>query len=507
MINAQDKLLITQKGLTVELVEKQLKRFNKGFEFLKLSQAASLDHGIVGLSAQNINHLTAVWDDYLKQQHSVVKFVPASGAASRMFKSLFEFLASDSNELPATEALFFDKIKNFAFYPELNALCLDKVGHSIEELMERKEYKVVVDYLLNEKGLNYGSLPKGLLSFHQYKEEIRSPFEEHLVEGALYARQNNGVVDIHYTVSENHEALFKDLLNRVLPIYEKRYGVKYQIEFSFQKASTDTLAVDMDNRPFRVDGQLLFRPGGHGALIENLNNLKQEIIFIKNIDNVLPDRTKEDTVLYKKALAGLLVEVQAQVFYYLNILESGEYNHDQVIEILQFVQKSLFCKNPETKLLEDSVLAIYLINKLKRPIRVCGVVKNTGEPGGGPFLAFNPDGTISPQILESSQIDMNNKEYKEMFLSGTHFNPVDLICAVYDHNGDKYDLLDFVDSETGFISNKSQNGKELKALELPGLWNGAMSDWNTIFVEVPSSTFNPVKTVNDLLRDQHQANS
>ena len=276
--------------------------------------------------------------------------------------------------------------------------------------------------------------------------------------------------------------------------FAKRYGVDYNITFSEQKPSTDTIAADMDNQPFRDNGKLLFRPGGHGALIENLNDLDADVIFIKNIDNVVP-------VTYKKLIAGVLVTLQKQAFEYLELLDSGKYTHEQMMEMLQFLQKKLFCKNPETKDLEDSVLAIYLKNKLNRPMRM---VKNVGEPGGGPFLAYNSDGTISLQILESSQIDMNDPQKKEMFEKGTHFNPVDLVCAVRDYKGHKFDLVKYVDKATGFISYKSKNGKELKALELPGLWNGAMSDWNTVFVEVPLSTFNPVKTVNDLLREQHQ---
>ena len=242
----------------------------------------------------------------------------------------------------------------------------------------------------------------------------------------------------------------------------------------------------------------------HGALIENLNDLDADLIFIKNIDNVVPDRLKGDTVLYKKLIAGVLVSLQQQAFSYLELLDSGKYTHDQVIEMLQFLQKKLLCKNLETKDLEDSELVIYLKNKLNRPMRVCGMVKNIGEPGGGPFLAYNSDGTISLQILESSQIDMNNPQMRAMFEKGTHFNPVDLVCAVRDYKGHKFDLTKYVDKATGFISYKSKSGKELKALELPGLWNGAMSDWNTIFVEVPLSTFNPVKTINDLLREEHQ---
>ena len=280
--------------------------------------------------------------------------------------------------------------------------------------------------------------------------------------------------------------------------------MEYDITLSEQKPSTDTIAADMENKPFRDKGKIMFRPGGHGALIENLNDLDADIVFIKNIDNVVPDRLKEDTVTYKKLIAGVLVSLQKQAFEYLNLLDSGTYSHEQIEEIIRFVQQQLFCRKPDIKDLEDGDLVLYLKKKLNRPMRVCGMVKNVGEPGGGPFLAYNQDGTISLQILESSQIDMNDPEKKEMFEKGTHFNPVDLVCAVRDYKGNKFNLVNYVDKATGFISYKSKNGKELKALELPGLWNGAMSDWNTVFVEVPLSTFNPVKTVNDLLREQHQ---
>ena len=306
-------------------------------------------------------------------------------------------------------------------------------------------------------------------------------------------------------MSPEHRPLFEALVAKVAPKYEEKFGVKYSISFSEQKASTDTVAANPDNTPFRgKDGKILFRPGGHGALIENLNDLDADVIFIKNIDNVVPDRLKAETVEYKKLIAGVLVSKQKKAFEYLELLDSGKYTHAQLEDIIRFLRDELSCRNPELKDLEDAELAIYLKKKLNRPMRVCGMVKNVGEPGGGPFLAYNQDGTISLQILESSQIDTNNAEYLKMFQNGTHFNPVDLVCAVKDYKGQKFDLTKYVDHQTGFISSKSKDGKELKALELPGLWNGAMSDWNTIFVEVSLGTFNPVKTVNDLLREQHQ---
>lgn len=506
MITPQDKELLDKKGISEEQIAAQLACFAKGFPYLKLYSAASVDNGILAPDPEEQKKYLDAWEAYTQTDKIVVKFVPASGAASRMFKNLFEFLGADY-DTPQTgfEKTFFDNIQRFAFYDDLNAACGKATGKDIATLINEGNYKAVVASLLESAGLNYGALPKGLLKFHRYEDGNRTPLEEHLVEGALYAANRNGKVNVHFTVSPEHRALFQALVNEKAAVYAKKYGVDYNISFSEQKPSTDTVAADMDNKPFRdADGKLLFRPGGHGALIENLNDLDADIIFIKNIDNVVPDKMKGDTVLYKKLIAGILISLQQKAFAYLRLLDSGKYTHEQVLEILQFVQKQLFCKNPEVKNLEDSELAIYLKNKLNRPMRVCGMVKNVGEPGGGPFLAYNADGTISLQILESSQIDMNDAEKKAMFEKGTHFNPVDLVCAVRDYKGHKFDLVKYVDKATGFISHKSKNGKELKALELPGLWNGAMSDWNTVFVEVPLSTFNPVKTVNDLLREQHQ---
>lgn len=505
MMTIEDKALLEKKGITEAQVSEQLACFQKGFPYLRLDKAASVEKGILVLDEEERKDFLAEWDAYKDLNKTIVKFVPASGAASRMFKNLFEFLSADYS-IPTTdfERTFFDGIVKFAFYDDLNEACLRVAGKDIPALMKAGEYKLIVATLLNASGLNYGSLPKGLLKFHKYQTEVRTPLEEHLVEGALYAACDGGKVNVHFTVSPEHRKLFSELAEKRAKAFSSRYGMDYQISFSEQKASTDTIAVDMDNHPFRDNGELVFRPGGHGALIENLNDLDADIVFIKNIDNVVPDRLKSDTVTYKKLIAGVLVTLQKQVFEYLELLDTGKYTHEQVMEMLQFLQKKLFCKNPEVKNLEDSELAIYLKKKLNRPMRVCGMVKNVGEPGGGPFLAYNADGTISLQILESSQIDMNDPEKKDMFAKGTHFNPVDLVCAIRDYKGRKFDLLKYVDKATGFISRKSKNGKELKALELPGLWNGAMSDWNTVFVEVPLSTFNPVKTVNDLLREQHQ---
>ncbi len=505
MFTEQDLKQLAQRGTSVEKVEKQLKQIAEGFPYLKLKDAAAIENGIMRLPIDERARYCNLWDDYKAEGHKVVKFVPASGAASRMFKDLFAFLDAPYSE-PANdfERHFFSEITKFAFIEELTKTCEKNNGESLELLLEKKEYKAVAANLLNADGMNYGQLPKGLLLFHRYADGSRTPMEEHLVEAALYA-SSNGEANIHFTVSHDHLELFKECVARRVGKFVEKYNIKFNISFSEQKPSTDTIATNPDNTPFRnEDSSLLFRPGGHGALIENLGDIDADVVFIKNIDNVVPDRLKADTVEYKQLIAGILVSLQKRVFEYLEVLDSGEYNHAKLEEIIHFVQRELYCRNDDLKNLEDAELVIYLRNKLNRPMRVCGVVRNVGEPGGGPFIAYNQDGTTSLQILESSQIDTSNEEYMRMFTNGTHFNPVDLVCALKNYKGEAFDLSKYVDVKTGFISNKSKNGKELKALELPGLWNGAMSDWNTVFVEVPLSTFNPVKTINDLLRDEHQ---
>ena len=505
MLSQQDLNQLAAKGISEEKLNSQLEEFKTGFPFLKLEAAASVGKGIIAPTEADVKQYEEAWEQYKAQGHSIVKFVPASGAASRMFKDMFAFADADY-DVPTTdfEKKYFDNIEKFAFYDALDDACRKNLGAGVKELIANGRYKDVARNMLNADGLNYGQLPKGMLLFHKYSEGPRTPMQEHLVEGALYAA-SDGKAAVHFTVSHDHLPMFKQRVAEKLDFYASKYGISYDITFSEQKPSTDTVAANPDNTPFRnSDGSLLFRPGGHGALIENLNEISADVIFIKNIDNVVPDRLKADTVSYKQVIAGILVTLQKKAFDYLETLESGTYNHEKLEEIIRFVQHDLCCRKADIKELEDADLVIYLKKKLNRPMRVCGVVKNVGEPGGGPFLTYNQDGTVSLQILESSQIDKNNAEYMEMFTKGTHFNPVDLVCAVKDYKGNAFNLPDFVDRTTGFISSKSKNGKELKALELPGLWNGAMSDWNTVFVEVPLSTFNPVKTVNDLLRDQHQ---
>ena len=505
MLSELDLKQIAQKGITPEQIENQLQEFKTGFPFLRLEGPAAIGNGIVAPTEAECQDYVKTWNDYKAEGKKIVKFVPASGAASRMFKNMFAFLDADY-DVPTTdfEKEYFDNIEKFAFYGTLDEVCKKNEGKGIKELIAEGNYKAVVKNMLDKIGLNYGQLPKGLLLFHNYPEGPRTPMEEHLVEGALYA-ESGGEANVHFTVSHEHLQLFEQKVADKQAQYAQKYGIKYNISFSEQKPSTDTVAANPDNTPFRnEDGSLLFRPGGHGALIENLNEICADVVFIKNIDNVVPDRLKPETVTYKQVIAGILVSLQKKVFQYLEILESGAYTHETLEEIIRFVKHDLCCKKEDIKNLEDAELVIFLKEKLNRPIRVCGVVKNVGEPGGGPFLTYNQDGTVSLQILESSQIDKTNEEYMRMFKEGTHFNPVDLVCAIKDYKGKPFNLPDYVDKTTGFISSKSKNGKELKALELPGLWNGAMSNWNTIFVEVPLGTFNPVKTVNDLLREQHQ---
>ena len=448
----------------------------------------------------------ARWDEYLSHGGEVFKFVPASGAASRMFKALFSFLDGEA-DTPAEgsdAARFIAGLPQFAFYGELDEACRKLYSKDINALSEDGRYKDIVAALLRPEGLNYGNLPKGLLKFHSYSDGSRTPLEEHLVEGAQTATDSHGNVNLHFTVSPEHRPLFEAKIAEAVPALEKKLGVKYKISLSEQKKSTDTVAVNPDNTPFRENGKLLFRPGGHGALIENLNDIDSAVVFIKNIDNVVPDSHREPTIQYKKVLAGCLIMTHDKIEKYLRMIESGDYTIDDIRAMIAFMHDTLNIRDEKMKELEDADLVLYIKEKLNRPVRVCGMVRNEGEPGGGPFIAYNADGSTSPQILESTQIDPANADYKAMVAKATHFNPVDLVCYLKDIFGKKFNLPDYVDPDTGFISSKSKNGRELRALELPGLWNGAMSDWNTVFVEVPIATFNPVKTVNDLLRPAHQ---
>lgn len=466
-----------EHGLTPAALETQLKNFREGFPFLPVTRAASCGDGIRVLDAAGIEQAAARYDR-AKESLRVVKFVPASGAATRMFKDLFEFVREGRRTAVVGELLA--NRRRFAFWPELRTI----VGDDADELR-------TVENIVAE-GLRYGETPKGLVSFHRYGDEVRKAVEEHLVEGAQYAAAG-GEVKIHFTVSPEHLTRFEALLAEKIPGYESRFGVKYRISFSVQDPSTDTLAVNPDCTPFRrADGRLLFRPAGHGALIGNLGKIDADIVFVKNIDNVTTDARRGDTVLYKKALAGVLLALQERIFEYLMALEVPG---AELEPIAAFIENELCVKLPKdygTPLLR---------RVLNRPIRVCGMVRNEGEPGGGPFWVAGADGLETLQIAESNQIA---PEKRKLMRSATHFNPVDLVCSFRTSKGGRFDLREFVDPATGFISRKSDGGRELLAQELPGLWNGAMARWNAVFVEVPITTFSPVKVVTDLLRPEHQ---
>lgn len=488
MFSRKDRQQIEAHGIGIETVMKQLEYFKIGFPYLKIDRPAIVGDGIIRLDAAKVDEYA---DRYHGQRYrlKIVKFVPASGAATRMFKELFEFV--DTGKLSGNVKEVLSNIEKFAFGEKL----LEITGADASD--KRKIEAIIRD------GLGYGNLPKGLILFHKYPDGNRTAAEEHLAEGGIYAIGEGSYVNIHFTVSPEHIDDFRNVISEAVERFEEKYGVTYRVTYSVQAASTDTIAVNPDNTPFRNEnGSLLFRPAGHGALIENLNSIDADIIFIKNIDNVAPDSLKGDTVKYKSALAGLLLELQGKAFEYLDELQQGIATPEKIEKIIKFVENKLmyrftecFNRLPRGEKIEE----LYAV--LNRPLRVCGMVRNEGEPGGGPFWVVNPDGGQSLQIAETSQI---SPERTDLISGSTHFNPVDLVCAVKDHEGNKFDLLNYVDPDTGFISMKSKDGRELKAQELPGLWNGAMARWNTVFVEVPSTVFSPVKIVNDLLRPQHQ---
>lgn len=514
MFTKEDLKQLQSHGVDPKVAEAQINNFIKGFPFINLDRPAIVGDGIKAFNAKEAKKLSYFYDSNSKK-YEILKFVPASGAASRMFKHLFEFAetytgsADDLAKLQSDKKLalvkqFIDHIKEFAFAKALSK-AMRKDDFDLDDCLTRHDYKPIINYLLTEKGLNYANLPKGVLMFHNYPDDPRMSIEEHLVEGANYCKDKEKRAGIHFTVSPEHADKFLDEINRVKEKYEELFDVTYELTFSLQKSSTDTLAVDMNNKPFReADGKLVFRPGGHGALIENLNDRESEVIFIKNIDNVVPDHLKEDTFLYKKVLGGYLFTLQDSIIEFIEILEDKPDDED-IRTILRFIKTKLgFAVDPDFAAWHKEDKIEYLHRKLNRPIRICGMVKNEGEPGGGPFWVKEPNGEISLQIVESSQINMDDEAQKAILNQSTHFNPVDLVCGVRDYKGNNFDLRKYIDPATGFISIKSKDGKPLKAQELPGLWNGAMADWITVFVEVPVSTFNPVKTVNDLLRPEHQ---
>jgi hypothetical protein len=504
----QDLALIKEKGIPLESIEIQMENFRTGFPPVNLHAPATPGNGIICLSEDEVNRYAMRYENIQRNLQSV-KFIPASGAASRMFQSLHEYV-QDTNEtageaFPEIEQLI-TGLHKLALTENLKEILL-QTGKDVDELISGKNYLPIIRGIILEEGLNYGKMPKGLIKFHRYPGENRTPVEEHLVEGMGYCMGRGEQVSIHFTVSSEHIDGFINLLTQQQPVYEERYGVGYQVGFSMQRAFTDTLAVDEYNEPFRdPDGSLVFRPGGHGALLANLNELDADLVFIKNIDNVCPDRMKPVTILYKKVLAGLLMEIQQKTFDYIQLLDNGDTGEDLLAEIRDYVVNMMnYIPSKADNQLCCGSGAACLKKILNRPLRVCGMVKNEGEPGGGPFWTRNADDSVSLQIVEASQINFRDSGQADIVRQSTHFNPVDLVCGIRNYRGKSFDLHRFTDPHSGFISTKSRDGKTIKVQELPGLWNGSMADWNTIFVEVPVETFNPVKTIVDLLRPEHTA--
>ncbi len=505
---------LAEKHISKEAALSQIETFKTGIPFTELLRPCTIGDGINTVDNQ-IEKYVEIFEAESGSK-KVTKFVPASGAASRMFKELLsvssgekevnrEALIQEDTKDSRTFLIFIDNITKFAFYDDLNE-AMAKDGLNLQGLLNDDTYKQVADYTLGSDGLNYANLPKGIIKFHNYKEGARTAFEEHLVEAKMYSRDGNNVSRVHFTVSPEHMQKVESLIDEKLPLYESD-GVELEVGYSVQKPSTDTLAVDMENNPFLDDeGNIALRPGGHGALIENLNDLDCDIAFIKNIDNVVPDGLKSETYLFKKALCGYLLNIQEKIFGYVRDLDNLESSHELLAHITNFMVDQLKIELPfEFESLSLDNKRDFILSKLNRPIRVCGVVKNVGEPGGGPFWIRDSKGQVSKQIVESAQVDLDSPEQMAIWESSTHFNPVDLVCGLKNYKEEAFDLREYVDPDMGFISHKSKDGKDLKALELPGLWNGAMANWNTLFVEVPLITFNPVKSILDLLRPEHQS--
>ena len=516
--NDKDIEQMNEHGISLEETERQVALFKTARPYLKLAGPCIPGKGITVFDGDAQKSLTALYEKE-KQTRSCIKFVPASGAASRMFKVLSGYLnrpgeierntvtsAAQAGEASAKQLLtFMGGLSRFAFFQDLS-LTLSQKAMSMEGLLKKGQFRDIISLLLKEDGLGYAALPKGLLMFHRYSETNRTAFEEHLVEAVAYACDAENHCAMHFTVSPEHLKRFQACLKKNGPIFEKQFQVTYDVDFSMQKSSTDTLAVDLENQPFRLkNGRLLFRPGGHGALIENLNDLQGDIVFIKNIDNVVPDYLKNETYAWKKITGGYLISIQNRIADYMKAFTSGSSTPELLDTVATFLENDLLTTiPPEMKTADPEKRIQWIMNRLNRPIRVCGMVRNTGEPGGGPFWVEDKSGGKSRQIVETAQIDPDDEGQQAMLAGSTHFNPVDLVCGVRDWQGKPFDLRKYVDPETVFISLKSKDGKELKALEHPGLWNGAMAHWITLFVEVPAITFNPVKTVNDLLRKEHQ---
>ncbi|MDL2283449.1 DUF4301 family protein [Odoribacter sp. OttesenSCG-928-G04] len=509
----EDLKTLKARGIKKEEIERQLSNFERGFDFADLIEPATPDNGIRIIQENEKKYLIDLYDK-ASQKADIVKMVPASGSASRMFKDLYTFketyTGSTEDFLKLVQEKeydsingFFLRLEDFPFYSRLQDVIWSD-GKDLKKMLEKRMYTEILDYILTEKGLNYGDMPKALIDFHIYRDFVRTAFDEHFVEAAMYAKRKKEA-HLHFTVSEQYIPLFKERLNKIAPVFEKMFKVKYHVTFSIQKPSTDTISVYKNGEVVRDEkGKIMFRPGGHGALIHNLDEIKADVVFIKNIDNVIPDRSKADTVTHKKLLAGLLLEMQSKIFEKLEQLDKRSISDKELEEIDCFIEKNLGYKKPESFESKNKKERIkHFKNILNRPIRVCGMVKNEGEPGGGPFWVKGSDGGIRLMIIESAQVDVKNKDQKKVFDKATHFNPVDIVCGTRDHKGKHFNLSKFIDEDQGFISLKSYKGKEIKVQELPGLWNGAMAKWTTLFVEVPLSTFTPVKTVYDLRRTEH----
>lgn len=494
---------IHREGLSVERVKDQIALFVRGASHIQLNRPCTAHDGIEVIPSEDEEKLISSYDQAAAAGRCL-KFVPASGAASRMFKEWFRALDQPWKDSESSAATFAEQLGSYPFYDDLCQAIFNS-GGNIDFLMEKKKYGDILAYILTSRGLQYGQLPKALLKFHKYPEGSRTSLEEHLVEAALYVTDACRISRLHISVSPEHRQLLEAFLDLVRPVYDGLFNVTYEIGISCQETATNTIAVDMENRPFRSDeGELCFRPGGHGALLKNLNDIDGDIIFLKNIDNVPPDRVKAATVRYKKALAGLLLKLQEETFHHLERLGGDRMGVEEMTAIDDFCRFKLHIVFP-TDYRQWSLENKKELwrEKLDRPIRVCGVVRNEGEPGGGPFWVEEADGAQSLQIVEQMQVDPRSVNQQALWRGATHFNPVDLVCGVRNFKGRKFDLERFVDPGAVSMSIKSVKGRDLKALELPGLWNGSMAKWNTVFVEVPIETFNPVKTVEDLLRPQH----
>jgi hypothetical protein len=500
-----------------EKIVNQIETFEKGISFLKLIRPCIIDDGLHVIDEEDHEVLISVFQDAIENER-LIKFVPASGAATRMFRKLQAVLNKfdDVNRYVLKEAVshndedslsvlkFVDNIEQFAFYPDLK-FEMSEDGYDFENLLKEGNYTEILKYTLESDGLNYLNQPKGSIKFHNYPDGARTAFEEHLIEALHYAKAEEKTANVHFTISPEYRGLINSIVKPAVEQHKKA-GNNIEVSYSFQKSSTDTIAVTIDNKPFKdTEGNLVFRPAGHGALLENLNDLNGDIILIKNIDNLVTDHLKGTTYLYKKLLTGYLIRLQNKIFTYMRALESEDISLSTISSIKQFIKSELLIQFDESfESLDTDSQINKIISKLNRPIRVCGMVKNEGEPGGGPFWIEDEDGAVSLQIVEKTQIDLINEEQKIIFEASTHFNPVDIVCGIRDYNGNPFNLLKYTDPGTGLITKKSKDGRELKALELPGLWNGSMAKWITIFVKVPTITFNPVKEVNDLLKKEHQ---